>query len=82
MIKFKFHEERDIVNVVESNSMDFSNPRKVIWTLALYYVAIKHIEDKEVFEKIKSYIEEHSNDVYYEQYVSDINKCIRKAKKY
>jgi len=82
MIKFKFHEERDIINAVESNSMDFSNPRKVIWMLALYYVKVHNNDDKMAFKNIKEYIEEHNKDIYYEQYVSDINKCIRKAKKY
>lgn len=82
MIKFKFHEERDIINAVESNLMDFSNPRRVIWILALYYVIIHNNDDKTAFENIKKYIEEHNSDIYYEQYVSDINKCIRKAKKY
>ena len=82
MIKFKFHEERDVINAVESNLMDFSNPRKVIWTLAQYYVSIHKNDDKMAFENIKKYIEEHDNNFYYEQYISDINKCIRKAKKY
>lgn len=82
MIKFKFHEERDIVNAVESNQMDFSNPRKAIWTLAQYYVSIHNNDDKVAFENIKNYIEQHDDNFYYEQYISDINKCIRKAKKY
>ena len=82
MIKFKFHEERDIINAVESNLMDFSNPRKVIWTLAQYYVSIHKNDDKVAFENIKKYIEKHDSNFYYEQYIADINKCIRKAKKY
>lgn len=82
MIKFKFHEERDIVHAVESNLMDFSNPRKVIWTLALYYVTIHHEDDKTAFESIKKYIEKYNSSFYYEQYISDMNKCIKKAKKY
>lgn len=82
MIKFKFHEERDIINAVESNLMDFSNPRKVIWILAQYYISIHKNDDKVAFENIKKYIEKHDSNFYYEQYISDINKCIRKAKKY
>ena len=82
MIKFKFNETRDIINEVESNLMDFSNPRKVIWTLALYYIQIKNCNEKEVFQKIIDYISERDSDFYYEQYLNDINKCIKKAKKY
>lgn len=82
MIKFKFHEERDIINAVESNLMDFSNPRGAIWTLALYYVNLKKIDDEEAFNSIISYISNNNNTFYYEQYLSDIKKCINKAKKY
>lgn len=82
MIKFKFHEERDIINAVESNLMDFSNPRGAIWTLALYYVNLKKIDDEEVFNSIISYISNNDDTFYYEQYLSDIKKCIDKAKKY
>lgn len=82
MIKFKFNETRDIVNEVESNLMDFSNPRKAIWTLSLYYIQIKNCNEKEVFQKIIDYISERDSDFYYEQYLNDINKCIKKAKKY
>lgn len=82
MIKFKFHEERDIINSVESNLMDFSNPRGVIWTLALYYINLKKIDDKEAFNSIISYISNNDETFYYEQYLSDIKKCINKAKKY
>lgn len=82
MIKFKFHEERDIVNAVESNLMDFSNPRKVIWTLALYYIKIKQVDEKNVFNLIVEYMSKHDSSFYYEQYLPDIKKCINKAKKY
>ena len=82
MIKFKFNEIRDIVNEVESNIMDFSNPRKAIWTLALYYIQIKNSNEKEAFQQIIDYISERDGDFYYEQYLNDINKCIKKAKKY
>ena len=82
MIKFKFHEERDIVNAVESNLMDFSNPRSVIWTLALYYIKIKGIDEKDVFDEIINYITTYDQNFYYEQYLVDIKKCIRKAKQY
>lgn len=82
MIKFKFHEERDIINAVESNLMDYSNPRNVIWTLALYYIKIKGIDEKNVFDEIVKYISFYDTNFYYEQYISDIKKCIRKAKQY
>ena len=82
MIKFKFHEERDIINTVESNLMDFSNPRGAIWTLALYYINLKKIDDEEAFSSIISYISNNDDTFYYEQYLSDIKKCIDKAKKY
>ena len=82
MIKLKFHEERDIINAVESNLMDFSNPRGAIWTLALYYVNLKKIDDEEAFNSIISYISNNDDTFYYEQYLSDIKKCIDKAKKY
>lgn len=82
MIKFKFHEERDIINAVESNLMDFSNPRGAMWTLALYYTNLKKIDDEEAFSSIISYISNNDDTFYYEQYLSDIKKCIDKAKKY
>lgn len=82
MIKFKFNETRDIISEVESNLMDFSNPRKSIWTLALYYIQIKNCNEKEVFQRVIDYISERDSDFYYEQYLNDINKCIKKAKKY
>lgn len=82
MIKFKFREEQDIVNAVESNSVDFSNPRKAIWTLALYYIKIKQIDDKKVFNLIVEYMSANDSSFYYEQYLPDIKKCINKAKKY
>lgn len=82
MMKFKFHEERDIINAVESNLMDFSNPRGAIWTLALYYINLKKIDDEEAFNSIISYISNNDDTFYYEQYLSDIKKCIDKAKKY
>lgn len=82
MIKFKFHEERNIINAVESNLMDFSNPRGAIWTLALYYLKIKQIDEKDVFNAIVEYITAHDTTFYYEQYLTDIKKCINKAKKY
>lgn len=82
MIKFKFHEERDIADAVESNSMDFSNPRNVIWILALYYIKIKQVDVKNVLNLIVKYMSEHDPNFYYEQYLSDIKKCINKASKY
>lgn len=82
MIKFKFHEERNIVNAVESNLMDFSNPRNAIWTLALYYIKIKQVSEKDVLNLIVEYMTAHDSSFYYEQYLADIKKCINKAKKY
>ena len=82
MINFKFNEERDIRNIVESGNVDSLSIHKAIWNAALYYTQIKPVDKKVIFDTIVKFMEQHYSDFKYEGYVRAINKCINDVKKY
>ena len=82
MINFKFNEERDIRNIIESGNVDSLSTHKAIWNAALYYTQIEPVDKKIVFDMIVQFMEQHYSDFKYEGFVRAINKCINDVKKY
>lgn len=82
MINFKFNEERDVRNIVESGNVDSLSIHKAIWNAALYYTQIEPVDKKVIFDTVVKFMEQHYSDFKYEGYVRAINKCINDVKKY
>ena len=82
MINFKFNEERDVRNIIESGNVDSLSTHKAIWNAALYYTQIEPVDKKIVFDMIVQFMEQHYSDFKYEGFVRAINKCINDVKKY
>lgn len=82
MIEFKFDEEFKIRTAVELKKLSGVPVRKAIWTLALYYTKLCGHKKDDVYKDIVCYIGENLPGVYYEEYIADIERCIRRAAKY
>ena len=80
MVKFKFHERDDIIDAIENHTLEFTNMRRAIWIVVLYFSKIAQSSD--VFADTVKFIETYYIGFQYEAYMEAIDQCIKLAKKY
>ena len=82
MKQFKFNEQAAIEKILKSNFVDKNNVTNTIYSLAKYNYHILNLKDKENYNKILKYVVNNCENIYEESIYSDIENCIKTAKKH
>lgn len=83
MVKqFKFNEQAAIEKMLKSNFIDRNNITNTIYSLAKYNYHVLSLEDKESYNRILKYVLNNCENIYEESIYSDIENCIKNAKKH
>jgi hypothetical protein len=82
MKQFKFNEQAAIEKILKSNFVDKNNVTNTIYSLAKYNYHVLNLEDKESYNRILKYVLSNCENIYEESIYSDIENCIKAAKKH
>lgn len=82
MKQYKFNERIAIEAMIKSNFVDVNNITNTIYSLAKYNYHVLHLKDKASYNKILKYITDNCPNIYEEAIYSDIEGCIKSAKKH
>lgn len=82
MKQFKFDEQVAIEKMLKSNFVDKNNVTNTIYSLAKYNYHVLSLDDKENYNRILKYIVNNCENIYEESIYSDIESCIKSAKKH
>lgn len=80
--QFKFNERVAIEAMMKSNFVDVNNIVNTIYSLAKYNYHVLHLKDKVNYNRILKYITDNCPHIYEESIYSDIEGCIKSAKKH
>lgn len=80
--QFKFNEQAAIEKMLRSNFIDKNNITNTIYSLAKYNYHVLQLEDKESYSRILKYVLNNCENIYEESIYSDIENCIKNAKKH
>lgn len=80
--QFKFNERVAIEAMMKSNFVDVNNIINTIYSLAKYNYHVLHLKDKVNYNRILKYITDNCSHIYEESIYSDIEGCIKNAKKH
>lgn len=82
MKQFKFDEQAAIEKMLKSNFVDKNNVTNTIYSLAKYNYHVLNLDDKENYNRILKYVVNNCENIYEESIYSDIENCIKSAKKH
>lgn len=80
--QFKFNERVAIEAMMKSNFVDVNNIVNTIYSLAKYNYHVLHLKDKVNYNRILKYITDNCSHIYEESIYSDIEGCIKNAKRH
>ena len=80
--QFKFNERVAIEVMMKSNFVDVNNIVNTIYSLAKYNYHVLHLKDKANYNRILKYVTDNCSHIYEESIYSDIEGCIKNAKKH
>lgn len=80
--QYKFNERMAIEAMIKSNFVDFNNITNTIYSLAKYNYHVLNLKDKINYNRILKYITDNCPNIYEEAVYSDIEGCIKSAKKH
>lgn len=80
--QFKFNERVAIEAMMKSSFVDVNNIVNTIYSLAKYNYHVLHLKDKVNYNRILKYITDNCSHIYEESIYSDIEGCIKNAKKH
>lgn len=80
--QFKFNERIAIEKMMKSNFVDTNNIVNTIYSLAKYNYHVLHLKDKANYNRILKYITENCHNIFEENIYTDIEGCIKNAKKH
>lgn len=82
MKQYKFNEQVAIEAMMKSKFVDANNITNTIYSLAKYNYHVLHLKDKVSYNRILKYITDNCSNIYEEAIYSDIEGCIKIAKKH
>lgn len=82
MKQYKFNEKMAIEAMIKSNFVDVNNITNTIYSLAKYNYHVLNLKDKANYNKVLQYITDNCPNIYEEAIYSDIEGCIKSAKKH
>lgn len=82
MKQYKFNERIAIEAMIKSNFVDTNNVTNTIYSLAKYNYHVLHLKDQANYNKVLQYITTNCSNIYEEAVYSDIEGCIKNAKKH
>lgn len=82
MKKFKFDEQSAIEKIIKDNFVDENNVTNTIYSIAKYNYHVLGMDDKDNYNAVLQYILDNCDNLFEESIYSDIENCIKNAKKH
>lgn len=82
MKKFKFNEQSAIEKIIKDNFVDENNVTNTIYSIAKYNYHVLSMDDKDNYNAVLQYILDNCDNLFEESIYSDIENCIKSAKKH
>ena len=82
MKKFKFDEQSAIEKIIKANFVDENNVTNTIYSIAKYNYHVLGMDDKDNYNAVLQYILDNCDNLFEESIYTDIENCIKSAKKH